>query len=249
MSLVLKNISIAFSPERQLLANISLALEKNKIYALMGSNGAGKTTLFNVISGFIKPQSGEIELDGKKINRQKPYKINKDGIGRTFQDLRLITKLSVTENIILASQDNPTDKWFNAILPRFFYGKVQRALENKASAIINQFFLTAVRNSLGAEISYGQQKLLAFACCISNNPTVLLLDEPVAGIQPEYRDKIATLIKKLKGQDKIVLLIEHNMDFIEDVADEIIFLTGGVFSKYPDMEALRKDKKIMERYN
>ncbi len=214
----------------------------------MGNNGAGKTTLFNLISGFIKPQSGEIYFYKKKLTNQQPYKINQQGVGRTFQDLRLITKLSVKENIVLAMQQNPTDNWLNAMLPESFHRNTNTALEKKANEIVKQFFLSDVKNSLAAEISYGQQKLLSLACCVANGARLLLLDEAVAGIQPEYRNKIAMLIKQLKEQGKTILLIEHNTDFIADVADKIFFLHDGEISIFENMETLRKDKQVMEAY-
>jgi ABC-type branched-subunit amino acid transport system ATPase component len=243
-----KHISFGFSPEKRILKDLSISLEEKKIYALMGSNGAGKTTLFNLISGFIKPQSGEIYFHKKKLTNQQPYKINQQGVGRTFQDLRLITKLSVKENIVLAMQQNPTDNWLNAMLPESFHRNTNTALEKKANEIVKQFFLSDVKNSLAAEISYGQQKLLSLACCVANGATLLLLDEAVAGIQPEYRNKIAKLIKQLKEQGKTILLIEHNTDFIADVADKIFFLHDGEISIFENMETLRKDKQVMEAY-
>lgn len=244
----IQNITFGFSPEKQILQDISMSLEEKMIYALMGSNGAGKTTLFNIISGFIKPQSGEIIFKGKNITHLPPYKVNRQGIGRTFQDMRLITKLSVKENIILAMKQNPSDNWVIAMLPEKFHRTINADLEKKADVIIEQFFLYDVKNSLASQISYGQQKLLSLACCVSNGAKLLLIDEAVAGIQPEYRDKIAILIKKLKEEGKTILLIEHNTDFIADVADQIFFLHNGVISTFENIETLRNDKKVIEAY-
>ena len=248
MILLLQNLSFGFTPEKQILKNLSLSLEGNKIYALMGSNGAGKTTLFNLITGFIKPQSGEIFFSNKNLTKQHPHKINRQGIGRTFQNLRLITKLTVKENLVLAMQHNPTDNWLNAMLPKKFHRKANQQLDKMADEIIELFFLIDVKNSLAAEISYGQQKLLSLACCVANGAMLLLIDEVVAGIQPEYRNKIATLIKQLKEQGKTILLIEHHTDFIADVADKIFFLHEGKISSFDNMETLRKDKHLMEAY-
>lgn len=214
----------------------------------MGSNGAGKTTLFNLITGFIRPQSGDIFFSNKILTHQQPYKINRQGIGRTFQDLRLITKLTVRENIILAMQQNPTDNWLNAMLPENVHRNTNQELDKKADEIIEQFFLSDVKNYLAAEISYGQQKLLSLACCVANGASLLLIDEAVAGIQPDYRNKIAMLIKQLKEQGKTILLIEHNTDFIADVADKIFFLHEGKIITFENMETLRKDKQVMEAY-
>ena len=246
--LELKHLSFRFSLEKQILKDLSLSLEEKMIYALMGSNGAGKTTLFNLITGFIKPQRGEILFHSEKITHLSPFRINRKGVGRTFQDLRLITKLTIKENIILAMQNNPNDNWLNAMLPENFNRNSNQDLDKKADEIIEQFFLSGVKNSLGAEISYGQQKLLSLACCVANGASLLFIDEAVAGLQPEYRKKITMLIKQLKEQGKTILLIEHNTDFISDVADKIFFLHEGKISTFKNMETLRKDKQVMEAY-
>lgn len=246
--LEIKQITFGFSPIKLIIKDLSLSLEEKKIYALMGSNGAGKTTMFNLISGFIKPQSGDIFFEHNRITHQQPYKINRQGIGRTFQDMRLIAKLSVKENIILAMKQNPTDSWSRALLPEKFFRCTNTALEKKADIIVERFFLQDVVNSFASEISYGQQKLLSLACCVSNDAKLLLIDEAVAGIQPEYRNKIAILIKQLKEEGKTILLIEHNTDFIAGVADQIYFLNNGLIFTFENIERLRNDKQIMEAY-
>jgi ABC-type branched-subunit amino acid transport system ATPase component len=246
--LQLQHITFGFSPEKQILKDLSFYLEEKKIYALMGSNGAGKTTLFNLITGFLKPQIGDIFFAEKNITHQQPYKINRQGIGRTFQDLRLITKLKVKENIILAMQYNPTDNCLNAMLPENFHHNTNQQMDKKVDEIIERFFLSDVKDSLAAEISYGQQKLLSLACCATNDAMLLLIDEAVAGIQPDYRNKIAMLINQLKEQGKTILLIEHNTDFISDIANKIFFLHEGKISTFENMEMLRKDKIVMDAY-
>lgn len=248
MIIELKHLTFGFVPDKQILKDLSLSVEERKIYALMGGNGAGKTTLFNLITGFIKPQGGEILFRENNLSHQQPYTINRQGIGRTFQDLRLITKLTVKENIILAMQHNPTDHWLNALLPEQFYRISNKLLSQNADDVIEEYYLTEVKNSLAGEISYGQQKLLTLACCVANGAKLLLLDEAVAGIQPEYRNKIAKLILTLREQGKTVLLIEHNTDFIADVADTIFFLYEGVLSTFQSMDALREDKQVMAAY-
>ncbi len=248
MILELQNLVFGFSPEKQIIKNLSLSMEEREIYVLMGGNGAGKTTLFNLITGFIKPQCGNVLFEGKSLEPYEPYKINRQGIGRTFQDIRLIAKLTVKENILLAMQHNPTDNWFSAVLPEWFYQTANMQLEKKADNIIEEYYLGDVKSSLVAEISYGQQKLLSLACCVANGAKLLLLDEAVAGIQPEYRRKIAILIQTLKENGKTILLIEHNTDFIADVADTIFFLHEGAFYVFGNIDELRKDKQIMEAY-
>lgn len=248
MLLQLKNISFTFSGKNYLLNNISLSLEEGKIYALMGGNGSGKTTLFNLISGFIRPLTGEVLFSSQNITNMAPYIINRKGITRTFQDLRLITKLTVKENLILAMQNNPSDNWLNALLPRKFHRNTNEKFEKLANEISGQFFLEDVRNSLAGEISYGQQKLLNLACCVANGGKLLLLDEPVAGINPEYSKKMEMLLTKLTENKMTILLIEHHTDFIKDIANEIFFLKEGSIYQYDSIEKLRIDPIVLEAY-
>jgi ABC-type branched-subunit amino acid transport system ATPase component len=248
MLLELQNISFSFAKNRSILNDLSLSLYPSKIYVLMGANGAGKTTLFNLLTGFYKPSCGKVRFKQKTINSFLPHKINQAGIARTFQDLRLITKLTVKENVLLAMKDDPTTIWYKAFLPQAIYKPRLKLLNDKADEIIQQYFLDDVKDALAGEISYGQQKLLTLACCVANSSELLLLDEPAAGIQPEYRNKIGILLKQLRSMGKTVLMIEHNPDFIDDLADEIFFLNLGRITSFQNITLLRKDKKMMEAY-
>jgi branched-chain amino acid transport system ATP-binding protein len=248
MSLKIEHIGYGFSRQRLIFKDLSLEMEPGKIYVLMGSNGTGKTTLFNLINGFYKASGGKIIYKGKDITGLQPFKINRLGIARTFQDLRLAGKLTVLENIILAIRNNPSDQLAKAVLPAFFFRDHERQLTIQAEGICDRFFLGEVGHSPASEISYGQQKLLTMACCVANDASLLLLDEPVAGIQPEFREKIAGIIKQLKTEHKTLLIIEHNSDFIADIADELFFLNEGQISRFADMAQLKADPIVMSAY-
>lgn len=248
MILQLKNVIHGFSPSKRTLDNVSLILEKSKIYALMGANGSGKTTLFNIITGFIKPQSGDVFFNSNKLNGLLPHKINRLGIGRTFQDLRLISKLTVKENVLLAMNDHPTQAWYKAVLPKTVYKSGRSVLEDKAGEIISTCFLRDVEYSLASEISYGQQKLLNLACCIANDAELFLLDEPIAGINPKYQERILDLLQRLRNQGKTVLLIEHNTEFLEQIADRFFFLRSGKLNAYDTFAQLKNDKEVLDAY-
>jgi branched-chain amino acid transport system ATP-binding protein len=230
------------------LDDISLDLDKGKIYALMGVNGSGKSTLFNIITGFIKPQSGRMYYGEEKV----PLPFGKGlGVGimaRTFQDLRVITKLTVKENVLLAIRNNPTQFWYKALLPSIVYRDELSAVEEKAERTLTSCFLQNVRKSLAGEISYGEQKLLNLACCIANDASLLLLDEPVAGINPEYIKRTLRLLKHLKAQGKTIFLIEHNTDFLQQVADHFFFLKNGKLHSYETFDRLKTDKEVLEAY-
>jgi len=216
--------------EQKVLQGVSFELERGKVYTLVGGNGSGKTTLFNIITGFLKPDSGTIEYKGQKLNHMSPVKINKLGITRTFQDLRIIKNISVRENILLALNRNHSASIFKEFM------NFHKEDYKKADKIIEQVSLTQEKDSLANEISYGQQKLLTIGCCLANNSEVLLLDEPIAGIDKNNYQKIKSLIDFIiKEHNKYVLQIEHNLEFIKETSDKIIFLNSGrdlVFDNY-----------------
>lgn len=241
------NLSKRFA-NRIIINSVSFELDSHKIYALMGANGSGKTTLFNILTGFLSADSGDICFKGKEIRKLLPYQISRLGIGRTFQDLRLISKLTVRENILLSMKGNPTDAWVKAMLPRSLNERSELSMNERAQAIINEYFINDVNSNLAGEISYGQQKLLNTACCIANGAELLLLDEPVAGINDSYIKTIAKLLKRLKTEGKTVLLIEHNGEFIKEVADTIFLLTQGGLRVYDNYDQLKADPSLIESY-
>jgi ABC-type branched-subunit amino acid transport system ATPase component len=214
----------------------------------MGANGAGKTTLFNILTGFLTADQGEILLKGLKLNNLSAVAINSFGITRTFQNLRLIRGLLVKENILLSFKRNKGELIWNALLPLAFLKKYQGDFDRRANEIVRKVFLEAVADSNAGEISYGEQKLLTLGCCLANDADLLLLDEPVSGVNPVYREKIILLIKDLKEAGKTVLLIEHNVDFIEAVSDKLFFLSNGVISTFSNYSHLKNSQKVQEAY-
>jgi len=234
--------------ENEVLKDINFSLEKGKIYVLMGTNGSGKTTLFNILTGFLKTDSGIVKLNGENILNQEPHIINRKGITRTFQDLRLIEDLSVLENVMLAFPNQEGEKWWKTLLPNKKIEAEQKQNEQKAKEILKTCFIDNVENSKAGEISYGQQKLLTLACTIANNAEVFLLDEIVAGVNPKYRELLAEVIKTLQRQEKTFLIIEHNADYIELVADKILFLHNGQITEYENYETMRNDEFVKEAY-
>ena len=211
--LKLNNIHKSFGDVR-VLNGVNLRLEKGLVYTLKGGNGSGKTTLINIISGFLPPTKGSVEFKGKKIAKFSPYRVNRLGIGRTFQDLRLATQMTVYENILLALETK-----------LFSYPTKEQG--QRANEILETVSLTEKRNELAGEISYGQQKLLTIGCCIANNADLLLIDEPVAGIDKNNLLKITNLIKQLKHEGKTILQIEHNNDYVHATSDLIFQMDKG----------------------
>jgi branched-chain amino acid transport system ATP-binding protein len=212
--LELKNIQKSFGDVR-VLNGVNLCLEKGFVYTLKGGNGSGKTTLINIISGFLKPDEGSVQLKEKRITCFLPFRVNRLGIGRTFQDLRLATQMTVYENMLLALEKK------NFAVP----DKEQR---KRVDEILKMVSLSEKRNELAGEISYGQQKLLTIGCCIANNADLLLIDEPVAGIDKDNRLKIIQLVNQLKREGKTILQIEHHPDYISETSDHILQMEKGI---------------------
>ncbi|ACF44235.1 ATP-binding cassette domain-containing protein [Pelodictyon phaeoclathratiforme] len=210
MILSVENINKSFG-ERRLFENLSLYLEKGKIYSLMGSNGSGKTTLFNILTGFVKVDSGKIQFNNNSISSKSPTEINRLGIARTFQDLRIIHGLTVRENVLMVMEK----KMFHIATFEEF---------NKVNEILKKVSLLEYADHLGSNLSFGQQKLLTLGCCLANKPVLLLLDEPIAGIDKDNKKIIKDIILKLKNEEITILQIEHDMEFIEETSDLVFQL-------------------------
>lgn len=245
--LEITDIKKAFA-SKVILNGCSFCFEKGRIYLLIGTNGSGKTTLFNILSGFLKQDSGSVFLNGKCLDKLDPFQIRRQGMGRTFQDLRLIGELSVKENVMLAFPEQQGEKWWKVLLPNKKIRQEQKNLSDKAKNILSTCFLRDIADNKANEISYGQQKLLNLACCIAGNADVFLLDEPVAGVNPAYREKIAEIVKLQRQMGKTLLIIEHNADFIESVADEILFLHEGSIYHFSTYDDFRNDHHVKNAY-
>lgn len=230
-TLTVEQLSFSF-PGRTILDGASFQLRPGAITCLLGSNGSGKTTLFNLITGFLRPDAGSIGFGATEITGKAPFHISRLGAGRTFQDLRLIGKLSVRENVLLALPQHPGENLGRALLPPCLHRKRDAVDARKTSVLLAEYFLVEVADQPASEISYGQQKLLTLACCAAMDARLLLLDEPVAGISPEYREHIAERLAGLKAAGKTILLIEHQPDFLEHSGDAFLFLHAGRLHRF-----------------
>jgi branched-chain amino acid transport system ATP-binding protein len=245
--LEIKNIYKSFG-EQTVLQGLNMSFEHGKIHTLVGGNGTGKTTLFNLMTGFLKPDKGEIWYNGKRLDNQSPVLINSNGITRTFQDLRIISQLTVKENILLSFKNNPGEKILNSFLPSGIFKKQYANFSIRAKQILEKIHLKEVENNLAGEISYGQQKLLTIGCCLANNADLLLLDEPVAGIDKDNYQRIFKLIQQLKFVGKTIIQIEHNHAFIESLSDRLWFLYGGEAKSFDNYKQFVNDNIVKQNY-
>ena len=230
------------------LADFSCRLQRSEILGLIGPNGAGKTTLFNIVTGFVTPERGKVSMKSNNITGLAPHRLANHGIARTFQDLRLIRQLSVLDNVLLSFRDQPGEKLGNV----FFRSKKSREHEKRncqeAIRLLAGAGIAEKAGDPAENLSYGQQKLLSLVCCLAAKAEVLLLDEPVAGIAPEMKEKILGMIRDLPAKGKSVILIEHDLDAVMQTCDRLVFMDAGSEVSEGAPQEVRNDPKVIEAY-
>ena len=204
----------------------SFEVKENTITALIGPNGAGKTTIFNIISGLGKPDSGKVKLLDKNITNLQAYKIAKAGISRTFQLTKIFKNMSIKDNLLIA----------------------KNTYEEEMKKILESVYLNKPLDTIASELSYGQQRLLEIARALLMPHSLLMLDEPTAGVNPKVRSELKSILKKLKREGKTILLIEHDMNFVMGISDNIIVMNEGKVLKTGKPRDIVKDKKVLEAY-
>lgn len=230
------------------LNDFSLELQKSEIVGLIGPNGAGKSTLFNVTTGFLRPETGNVLYKKENINALKPHKIAKLGIGRTFQDLRLITQAKVIDNLLLTFKQQPGEKINNIFFNTEKTNRIERNNRERAIELLKLAGIDHKANDLTGDLSYGQQKLLSVICCLAMDSKILLLDEPIAGINPALIERILKIIAKLPEQGKSVILIEHDMKVINDICDRVVFMDAGKKVSEGTPQEVRDDPIVINSY-
>ena len=232
----------------KVLDDFSCTLQSSEILGLIGPNGAGKTTLFNVISGFIPPNSGKIIFKGEDVTGKAAHQIANLGVSRSFQNIRLIRQLSVRDNVLLSCKGQPGER-LSYLFFRWKRSRNHEALNSKkAMALLKENGLIHKAGNPAEDLSYGQQKLLSLVCCLAANSEVLLLDEPVAGIAPEMIEKILGIIRSLPSMGKSVILIEHNLDAVMQVCDRVVFMDAGAKISEGTPDEVHNDPKVIEAY-
>jgi len=224
------------------------SVNRGEILGLLGPNGAGKTTFFNIVNGFLTPDSGTIILNGENISRIPPYLVSRLGISRTFQNLRLVRQIRVLDNILLSFPNQKGERLGNVFMDykRVYWQESKNTEE--ALALLERVGLYEKAEAPAGELSYGQQKLLSLVCCLASKPDVLLLDEPVAGIAPEMVKKILEIIKALSSDGKSVILIEHNIEAVTQICSRVIFMDAGVKVCEGTPEEIKHDPRVLKAY-
>jgi len=228
--------------------DVSFRVRPGSITGLIGPNGAGKTTLFNLIAGALPPTAGRIALGETRLDGRPPHRILRAGVARTFQIPRPFAAMTVLENVMLAGQDQPGERfWTNWLRP----GTVaagERALRERSRELIDFVGLGALLGAPARVLSGGQRKLLELARALMTAPRLLLLDEPAAGVNPVLLDEIAERIVALNRTGTTVLMVEHNLDLVMRLCRPVLVMAAGRLLLEGDPETVRADARVQAAY-
>lgn len=230
-------------------SDFSLEIGEHDLVGLIGPNGAGKTTIFNMLTGVYLPTSGTIELQGKVINGLKPYEITKKKVARTFQNIRLFKNLTVLDNVKISFNYQVKYNLLHSImrLPKFL--KEEKEIEERALEFLKIFSLDGKANELAKNLPYGEQRRLEIARALAAQPKLLLLDEPAAGMNPQETAELTKLIKWIRDEFNIaILLIEHDMKLVMGVCEKIVVVDYGKIIATGVPEEIKRDPKVIEAY-
>ncbi|HEM5420176.1 ABC transporter ATP-binding protein [Streptococcus suis] len=229
--------------------DVTMELHEGELVGLIGPNGAGKTTLFNLLTGVYEPSEGTISLAGTILNGKAPSKIASLGLGRTFQNIRLFKNMTVLENVLIGLGNHGKSEVFASFLrfPAFY--KNEEALKTKAIELLKIFDLDGDADTLAKNLPYGQQRRLEIVRALATEPKILFLDEPAAGMNPQETAELTQLIRKIKEEFGItIILIEHDMSLVMEVTERIYVLEYGRLIAHGTPEEIRNNKRVIEAY-
>ncbi|MDO8682858.1 MAG: ABC transporter ATP-binding protein [Armatimonadota bacterium] len=227
----------------------NIALKSGELVGLIGPNGAGKTTVFNLITGVYRPSSGEIRLNGRPIHGQKPHRIAAQGVARTFQNIRLFGSLSALDNVRIGAHAHARYSPLSAIIRSGAFRTQDHELRNQAIHLLHVFGLGKFQNETAHNLPYGEQRRLEIARALASNPQVLLLDEPTAGMNPHETRELMELIKSIRDDFGLtILLIEHDMKVVMGICERIYVLDYGEVIAEGLPEEIRKNPEVIKAY-
>ena len=225
-----------------------LSFIEGELTSIIGPNGAGKTTFFDLISGFQNADSGDIFLKEKNISNSQPYKIARMGMVRTFQLTKVFDRMTVMENLLFSGSNVNNDSFLRSILKLNSQKVYENSLKDKANEIMKDLNIGHMADSYARELSGGQKKLLELARAIINEPKILLLDEPLAGVNPKLAEDILSLIKKLSEDGITIVMVEHNIEAVMKISERVVVLAEGSLIADGSPNEIRTNKNVIEAY-
>ena len=223
-----------------------LEFQRGAITGLIGPNGAGKTTLFNLLTGFDQPNTGQWSFDGRSLGRLKPHQVARLGVVRTFQLTKALSRLTVLENMKLGAQDQKGEKFLAALLPG--WRAQEREIEARAMDLLTRFKLDAKAQDFAGTLSGGQRKLLEMARALMCEPKVVMLDEPMAGVNPALTQSLLEHVKNLREEGMTVIFVEHDMDVVRDISDWVVVMAAGRVIAEGPPESISQNKDVVDAY-
>ena len=221
-------------------------IQRGAITALIGPNGAGKTTFFNLLTGFDKPQSGEWSFNGRPLANVPAYRVARMGMIRTFQLTKVLAKLSVLENMRMGATGQTGERFLQAIL-QAWRGQ-ESAITKKADDLLERFLLIEKREDFAGTLSGGQRKLLEMARALMADPELVMLDEPMAGVNPALKQSLLGHVKSLRDEGRTVLFVEHDMDMVRDISDWVIVMAQGQVIAEGPPDSVMSDQRVIDAY-
>ena len=225
-----------------------LNFKSNELTSIIGPNGAGKTTLFDLISGFQEEDSGEIFYKDKNITKSQPYKIARLGMVRTFQLTKVFDRMTVLENLMFAGSSISNDSLLQSIMKLSKQKKNEELLKEEAINVMKDLNIEQMSSSYARELSGGQKKLLELGRSIIKKPDVLLLDEPLAGVNPKLAEDLLEIIQNLSNQGITILMVEHNIEAVMKISERVVVLAEGTLIADGVPQEVRENQKVIEAY-
>jgi branched-chain amino acid transport system ATP-binding protein len=247
--LEVSNVSIRFGGVKAL-ADVSFHVEKGQVFSIIGPNGAGKTTFFNMLTGLYKPTTGRIRFDGRDITAKRPDRITSHGVARTFQNIRLFATMSALENAMVGQHARMKASLFGSIARTPRVRREEREVREKASEMLRYVGLRSESiEQIAANLSYGDQRRVEIARALASDPSLLLLDEPTAGMNPQESAQLTQFMERLRDERGLtILLIEHDMKVVMGVSERVTVFDHGEKIAEGEPAEVRKDERVVEAY-
>src|SRR3954453_1174710 len=224
-----------------------LEIQRGGITGLIGPNGAGKTTLFNLLPGFDQPNTGTWSFNGRPLGKLKPHQVARLGVVRTFQLTKALSRLTVLQNMLLGAQDQRGEGFFRALVPGIWRGQ-ERENTEKAMDLLQRFKLDTKKDDFAGTLSGGQRKLLEMARALMSDPQVVMLDEPMAGVNPALTQSLLGHVKDLREQGMTVIFVEHDMDVVRDISDWVVVMAAGQIIAEGPPESISQNQAVVDAY-